>query len=85
MIALEPGRPCQYCDVRPDVACRHRPADPTWRKVEQPEGGDGRKNNGGDRRSKGSRSSGEFAQLNGYRKFTMAADGKTYRIKGRGE
>lgn len=26
----EPGFPCRLCGVRPDVACRHRPADPSW-------------------------------------------------------
>lgn len=28
--------PCPKCQVRPDVACKHRPADPDWRNV-QPE------------------------------------------------
>lgn len=27
---LESGFPCSLCQVRPDVACRHRPADPSW-------------------------------------------------------
>jgi hypothetical protein len=22
--------PCPYCNVRPDIACRHRPADPSF-------------------------------------------------------
>lgn len=26
----DPGYPCPLCQVRPDVACRHRPADPDW-------------------------------------------------------
>jgi hypothetical protein len=32
---LEPGYPCPYCQVRPDVDCRHRPADPNWKRPEQ--------------------------------------------------
>ena len=27
MSVLEPGKPCVACGVRPDVACRHRPAE----------------------------------------------------------
>lgn len=25
------GYPCALCSVRPDVACRHRDADPRWK------------------------------------------------------
>ena len=35
---LEPGAPCPWCAVRPDVPCRHRPADPDYRRPEQDEG-----------------------------------------------
>ena len=31
---IETGQPCPLCAVRPDVACRHRPADESWRNVE---------------------------------------------------
>lgn len=24
------GYPCKRCGVRPDVSCRHRPADQSW-------------------------------------------------------
>lgn len=27
--------PCSMCGVRPDVACKHRPADPDWQAYEQ--------------------------------------------------
>lgn len=27
--------PCGYCAARPDVACRHRPADPDYVPVER--------------------------------------------------
>lgn len=40
---IEPGQPCPYCSVRPDVACRHRPADTSWSMGEAPVDDDGRK------------------------------------------
>ena len=27
---METGSPCFRCGVRPDIECRHRPADPDW-------------------------------------------------------
>lgn len=36
MLPAEPGMPCFYCGVRPDVACRHRPATGSA-PVQQPE------------------------------------------------
>lgn len=31
------SEPCPRCGVRPDVACKHRPADPQWLKVSPPD------------------------------------------------
>lgn len=36
------GAPCELCGVRPDVACRHREADPGYRPPEQFETRDAR-------------------------------------------
>lgn len=33
---LNPGYPCPLCQVRPDVPCRHRPADPEWSMGDDP-------------------------------------------------
>lgn len=30
-LRAEAGYPCSLCCVRPDVACRHRDADPHWK------------------------------------------------------
>lgn len=38
----EPGAPCYKCGVRPDVACRHRPADPEWQALVFEDKRDGR-------------------------------------------
>lgn len=37
------GSPCELCGVRPDVACRHRPADPAYTPPRQPPEHDSRK------------------------------------------
>lgn len=72
MAVLEPGRPCPLCDVRPDVACRHRPADPQWAGISARPKSKGPPNR-------------EFSFLSGIRTFTHARTGKTYRIQGRGD
>lgn len=41
---MEPGAPCALCQVRPDVACRHRPADPNWSMGAAPVETDNRRN-----------------------------------------
>lgn len=46
MMHLEPGQPCPYCAVRPDVPCRHRSADPTWQNVTPTARDDKRKDSG---------------------------------------
>lgn len=44
----DPGFPCYYCQVRPDVSCKHRDADPTWSMgPEPPEDGRVRSSGGG--------------------------------------
>lgn len=78
MNVLEPGTPCPYCQVRPDVACRHRPADPTWTMRDPPVPKP-------DPRRGGWNSSGSFSQLNGTRSFVNARTGQTMRVKGRGD
>jgi len=40
---LNPGYPCTLCQVRPDVACRHRPADEDWSMGKDPPETDSRK------------------------------------------
>ena len=70
------GSPCTLCGVRPDVACRHRPADETYHPPVQEEVR---------KRDTSKSSSGEFRQLSGMRSFTMAKTGKMMRIKGRGD
>ena len=40
----DPGFPCYYCGVKPDIACEHRPADPEWSMGPEPPAEDGRKN-----------------------------------------
>lgn len=79
MTILAPGTPCPYCQVRPDIACPHRPADETYRPPEQPEPKP-------DGRSAAHRNtSGNFSQLNGSRTFVNARTGKRMRVKGRGD
>lgn len=36
------SEPCKLCGVRPDVACRHRPADTSWSMGDAPPDEDGR-------------------------------------------
>lgn len=76
MTILAPGSPCPYCQVRPDIACRHRPADETYRPPEQTsEKPDGR------------RSEARYiaGNLNGTRSFRNAKTGKLTRLRGRGD
>lgn len=72
MSMIEPGRPCPLCDVRPDVACRHRAADPNWQGITARPKSKGPPNR-------------EFSFLSGIRTFTNPRDGKVYRIVGRGD
>ena len=70
------GSPCPYCQVRPDIACRHRPADETYRppaqEAEKPDG----------RRSEARYIAGN---LNGTRSFRNGKTGKMMRLRGRGD
>lgn len=68
----EPGQPCTFCGVRPDVACRHRPADSSYRPPDQSDS-DGRAR-------KLSETKRQNSGTNGSRSFVL--DGKTVFIKG---
>lgn len=70
MNVIETGLPCPFCNVRPDIACPHRPADPNWRGMV-------------DRRPSRPLDKAHSC-LNGIREIRNARTGKMVRIRGRG-